>query len=213
MRNAGDPAGNAAFVQHQAAFVRQCPGRIRQGETDQFLGQRLPCLDLQAALPEVERLVAGQRPVQPDFQRLGEPVGIVANDEMAHFQAQQALRIDAERSEPGSLTSLHQRLPDVHDTLRRRVDFVGQVGHEAHVDDTRSQSGNLCLDRAAVVQRHQIGRGQPFQHRSAKRTGDVERAVTAGEVDDGRVQSPHLQASRHLAVNRCRVRGTGGEVK
>lgn len=103
-----------------------------QGETDQFADRRLRLEDLHGALADEERLAAGDGPVHVDLGRAGHAVGVLADDHVALFQAQQALGLDPERTNVMRLAGLHQRVPQRLAVARRCVDLVPQFADETH---------------------------------------------------------------------------------
>ena len=54
------------------------------------------CMSIDA-LADVERLLLCQRPIHAGFDRVGEAVGVLADNDVALLQTQNALRLDAER--------------------------------------------------------------------------------------------------------------------
>src|ERR671912_2717599 len=61
----------------------------------------------------------------------GEPVGVLSDDEVTLLQAQDALRLYAERSYAEVGSSFHERLPHVEPIGGGYVDLVAQLASEA----------------------------------------------------------------------------------
>ncbi len=87
---------------------------------------------------------------------MGHAVGVLADDHVAFFQAQQALGLDAERANAQPRAGLHQGIPQALGVARRHVHFVAQFTHKAHPQDARGNAGHCALTYAEV--REGLGR-------------------------------------------------------
>ena len=85
----------------------------------------------QLGLTEEVVLVELDRPVQRRAEAAGQAVGVLAHDEVALLQAQDALGLHPERRDPQVGAAVHQRLPDVQPVPGRHVQLVRQLAGEA----------------------------------------------------------------------------------
>src|SRR5829696_3303341 len=85
-------------------------------------------------------LVQLDHPTEAHVVGSREPVGVLAHDEVALLQAQDALRLDAEGQYSQVRTALHERLPHVQPVGCGHVDLVAELSgkadapHKATVD-------------------------------------------------------------------------------
>src|SRR5690349_3008275 len=103
---------------------------FRQREADELLPPRLTLENLQAALPDEERLRHTQGPLRADLQRIGQAVGVLADDHVAFLETQDSLRFDTERTDAEALARAQHRVPDTHGVACRKMDFVSHLAHE-----------------------------------------------------------------------------------
>src|SRR5215204_1576822 len=76
-------------------------------------------------------LVRLDHPAEAHIVGSCEPVGVLANDEVALLQAQDALRLDAEGPYAQVRAALHERLPHVQAVGCGHVDLVAEFAGEA----------------------------------------------------------------------------------
>src|ERR1700680_2882986 len=111
--------------------------------THQLLSRPARLEDRQAALSYEEGFLHRHRPHGVRLVRVGQPVGILTDDEMALFQAQHALRFHAERAYGPRPAGRPKRLPDLGSAAGRNVDFISQLTHEADAHQASSDAGDM----------------------------------------------------------------------
>src|SRR5205085_12305426 len=106
--DARDPADHLVALEDQVTLLRQ--GAIlawREGDAGQAARQWLGLQDGQTALADEEWLVLAQRPLQVRLVRVGQRVGVLAQDEVPLLQPQQSLGLDAEGPDAVSPAGVH----------------------------------------------------------------------------------------------------------
>ena len=95
------------------AFFRLRLGiTIGEFEADQFPLHASRFLDRDRAHANKIRLLARDRPGHIGFMRIGQPVGILADNDMPFFQTEETLSFYAERPDAGALAGLDQHVPE-----------------------------------------------------------------------------------------------------
>ena len=144
---------------------------MRQGEAHQLARERSRRLDPDRALADEERLPAGDRPFHPGLVREGEAVRVLADDDVALLQPQDALRLDAERADAERLAGFGQQVPKRCAVGSRAVDLVAELAHEADAQHPDRDAG----ERAQAA--GEVGEGGG---------GEVDVAVAAAPGPGGR---------------------------
>src|SRR5262245_48122699 len=91
----GDPAGDVVAFHDQAGLIRH-DRTVRRLQRDQSWPRFLRMLPGEFWLADEVFLVQLDGPIQLSAKGLGQPIGVLADDEMALFQPQDALGLDAE---------------------------------------------------------------------------------------------------------------------
>ena len=141
----GDAADDLLALQHQVAFLGAGVAVVGEREADQFAGQRLLGLDLRRAAADEERLGLGDRPGHVGLPDAGEAVGVLADDDVAFFEAQHALGFDAEGADAFGPAGRHQRVPQGFALACRHVDLIAELADEADPHDARRDAGDRAL--------------------------------------------------------------------
>ena len=98
-------------------------------------------------------LVGLDHPAQPDLERVGFGVGVLADQDVLLLEAQDALGLQAEGLDAVALPRCHELVPHVLAVHRREMDLVAQLAHEADAQHQRRHARDLHARRAQVRQR------------------------------------------------------------
>src|SRR5262249_19351242 len=104
------------------AFLRQ-RSRTVDRKSDELAPRTSASMGRKRSVADKEWLRDGHA----DFHRIGQPVGILPDNDMALFQPQDALRLDAERLQSVRAAGLRQRIPDELPARGRHVNFVSKL--------------------------------------------------------------------------------------
>ena len=153
----GDVAADVRAVKHQMAFQR-LQAAFGQAETHQCAFQWLGFEDVYRAAADEERLGATDRPAHVDFRRVSHSIGVLTDDHVAFFHAQQALGFDAKGTDVVYFASLNQRIPKLESMTCRYVDFITQLADKTdslHCNNGASDEFTLA---AAVQNRRRLAK-------------------------------------------------------
>src|SRR5262245_53578518 len=123
------------------AFLRQ-RSRAIDRKSDELASKTLASMGRKRSVADKEWLRGGRRG-HADFHRIGQPVGVLPDNDMALFQPQDALRLDAERLQSVRASGLRKRIPDELPARGRHVNFVSKLPDEANPQDSRRDAGDL----------------------------------------------------------------------
>jgi hypothetical protein len=120
-------ASNIGSFDQQVAFANRGAALARGGckfKADQLL----PCpalnVDPETALTHEERLLHAHRPTHARFERIGEVVGVLRDDDVSFFETQHTLGFDTEGAHRGA--GAHQRVPHLAGAVVRNVDLEAE---------------------------------------------------------------------------------------
>src|SRR5581483_9892573 len=85
------------------------------------------------------------QPPQPRSERVRQGVGVLADDEMALLQPQNALGLHAEGLQPKFRSCFYQGFPQVPAMRTRTMDLVAQFADEADAEQTTRHAGHFAL--------------------------------------------------------------------
>ncbi len=94
---------------------------------------------LERATPEEIGLVKLHHPRQARAVRVGERVGVLADDDVLLFETQDALRLEAEGLDAEFPACFDDRVPHMGPVRARHVDLVAQLSDEP---DSQNQDGH-----------------------------------------------------------------------
>ena len=165
---------------------------ISELQTHQHLARSALPENSQAALTHEKGFLHVDRPSRIGFEWIGQAVGVLADDEMALFQAQQALRLHSEGAQPGGQAGIEQRPPNGLSGTGRHMDLKSQFTDEAYPQQSRFESGNPPSTYRQVRKRlpGQVRIGQTLKNLPAGGTGKVEGRAMPGNIDQRALQSP-----------------------
>ena len=95
MCNGSDAAHDFAVPDDEVVFLRHWASVIGQDEAREPAGNALGFQNVHGRLADEVRLLAADRPAHSGFRRMGQAVGVLSDDNVALFQAQYALGLDA----------------------------------------------------------------------------------------------------------------------
>ena len=124
--------------------------------------------------------------------RVGQAVGVLADDQVPFLQAQHALRFDAEGPQAPRQPGRVQRLPHFGPAAGGHVNFVAQLADEADAHQTRRRAGDPTRAHGQIGKRLilQIDVRQRLQNLAARRAGEIECGAMAGDIHQRAVESP-----------------------
>src|SRR5215211_2258198 len=136
----GYPAHDVTLPFHDLARFGGCQGAVVRLQSDEPEADVAPALPRQLGLAGEVDFVQFDHTAETHIVGSSEPVGVLAHDEVALLQAQDALRLDAEGQYSQVRTALHERLPHVQPVGCGHVDLVAELSckadapHKATVD-------------------------------------------------------------------------------
>src|SRR5215218_2550854 len=182
------PAHDLVFPLHDLARFRGDQRAVVRLQADE--PRAAPDLTLPHQLGLAREVVLVQPDHPPEAHIVGsrEPVGVLAHDEVSLLEAQDALRLYAERSYTEVRAALHERLPDVQPVGGRHVDLVAELAGEAdaphetivHAGDTSGAHPHVGEGVWGEV--NAIGKSQ--EQLTGLRSCDVDASVRRGHGGD-----------------------------
>src|SRR5262245_7217445 len=101
-------------------------------EPDESISRSALCRKGQGRSTNKAVLVELDDPGQVGFERVRKGVGIDSGKQVLLFQAQEPLRLDAERNQPEVGSCTDNRFPDVQSIVTGNMNFVAQLADEAN---------------------------------------------------------------------------------
>ena len=112
-------------------FLRHGACVIGQDEARELAGNALGFQNVHGRLADEVRLLAPDGPAHSGFRRVCQAVGVLADDNVALFQAQYALGLDAHGPDAERLARRHRLVPEFLAPAGGDVDFVAQVRRQS----------------------------------------------------------------------------------
>src|SRR5579862_22654 len=213
--DARDATRNAPIGDDEIALAQTLAQVARELESDQRLAARTLRNDGETALADEELLVHLDRPGHIELERIGDAVGVLADDDVSLLEPQHALRLHTEGPDPVSTTRLVERAPQLSAVLRGRVDLIAQLAHEPDAHEAAGYRGDERLAHAQIRECAllEIEARQCPQDLARRRPGKIEGSHVPGEIDESHGQTPPGGEPAELTEQRRGVSRRRGEIE
>src|SRR5215217_3172360 len=186
----GYPAHDLTFPRHDLARLRGDQRAVVRLQADEPKAAVVLALPRQLGLAREVAFVQPDHPTEAHIVGSCEPVGVLAYDEVALLQAQDALRFYPEGSYAEVRAALHERLPYVQSVGGGHVDLVAELAgeadapHKAAFDARDAPLADPHIGEGLRREVHVLGQAQ--EQLTGLRPGDVDariRRAHGGDVD------------------------------
>ena len=156
---ARDPADVAAVADDRRPFGGH--GRADHLETCEDVARPALSGRGECVPPDEVGALALDQPAHRRTARIGQGVGVLADDGVLLLEPEHPLGLHAEGPDPGVRARRHQGVPQVRGLVGRDVELVGQLADEADAQDGRRDPGDEALAGVEVAHALRATRPRP----------------------------------------------------